>query len=242
MKKLFVISFILSLGFASCLDNDNDPVYYFYDEPAIVELSNDQTLIRTAHGLFFVTKAESSRLQDGDLLWTSFTVDMGNQSNKDTLTAIYLKGDYVDKTKPTFPANKAEFEFHLNDSYSDAFDQAILYKSYLDSLLFFNFTHKKESNRNREYELVLNPETEDRNGFPTLYIRAMEAVDDRHYDKDKDKTIFAFDMAEFVNHYRTNISKTDPVTFNLKYKVGEDKEGKDVYREFRSNPIRWNIK
>ena len=246
MKRFFVIPFVLLLGlFVSCSDSDNEPIYYFYDEPAVVESSNNQTLIRTAHGKFFVTDGESGKLNKGDLLMTSFTVDMGNQSSKDTLNAVSFRYDKTDSTKLTLPAGKEEFESYLTDSFSDSIDLAVLYKSYIDSLLFFNFTQKEASNQAREYELVLNPEIENSNKFPTLYIRAktteFDEEDDRS-NKGKDKTIFAFDMTEFIDYYRKDISKTESVTFNLKYKIGEDKDGKDVYREFKSNPIRWDIK
>ena len=249
MKKLLVIPFlfILSLGFVSCLDNDDDnPVYSFYHEPAIVKsFSNNQTIIKTAYGNFFVSESESSKLEIGDLLWTSFTVDMNNQPTKDTLTATYFRYNTIDSTKVTIPVDKEDFKSHLSNSYSDAFDLAVLYKTYVDSLLFFNFTQKEAPNKTREYELVLNPEIENNNDFPTLYIRAKTTElksTDNYSNKGKDETIFAFDMTEFIDYYRKNISKTAPVTFNLKYKVGEDKDGKDIYREFKSNPIPWNLK
>ena len=249
MKKLLTIPFlfVLSLGFVSCLNNDDDdPIYYFYDEPALVEsLSGNQTVIKTAYGKFFVSEAESSRLEKGDLLWTSFTVDMKNQPSKDTLTAIHFRYDNIDSTEVTIPANKEEFESHLTDIYSDPFDLAVLYKTYIDSLLFFNFTQKEVVNQTREYELVLNPEIENSNNFPTLYIRTKTteiSSTGNLSNKGKEETVFAFDMTKFIDYYRENISKTTPITFNLKYKIGEDKEGKDIYREFKSNPIPWNLK
>jgi hypothetical protein len=48
-------------------------------------------------------------------------------------------------------------------------------------------------------------------------------------------------MTEFVNYYKQHISNDDIVGFNLKYKTGVDEDGKDVYREFRSNPIKWKV-
>ena len=249
MKKLLVIPFlfILSLGFVSCLDNDdNDPIYYFYDEPAIVEsLSDDQTVIRTAYGKFFVSEGDSKKLSKDDLIWTSFTVNMSNQPSKDTLTTINFRYENIDSTKVTLPSDKKEFESYLTDSFSDSFELAVLYKTYVDSLLFFNFTQKEAVNQAREYELVLNPEIENRNNFPTLYIRAKTtelSQSENRSNKGKDNTVFAFDMTEFIDYYRKNISKTEPVTFNLKYKTGEDKDGNDIYREFKSNPIPWNLK
>ena len=248
MKKLLVIPFlfVLSLGFVSCLDDDDNPIYYFYDEPAVVEsLENNQVIIKTAYGNFFVSGTENSKLNKGDLLWTSFTVDMNNQPTKDTLTAIHFKYYNIDSTKVTLPTNKKEFESYLTDSFSDSFELAVLYRTYVDSLLFFNFTQKEAPNQTREYELVLNPEIENRNNFPTLYIRAETtelSQSENRSNKGKDNTIFAFDMTEFIDYYRKNISKTEPVTFNLKYKTGEDKDGNDIYREFKSNPIPWNLK
>jgi len=249
MKKLLAIPVLLtalSLGFVSCLDDDDKTTYYFYDEPAVVQsLSDNQAIIRTAYGKFFVSEAENSKLEKGDLLWTSFTVDMNKQLSKDTLTAIGFKYDNIDSTKVTIPANKEEFESYLADSYSDSIDLAVLYKTYIDSLLFFKFTQKEISNQVREYELVLNPIIENSNKYPTLYIRAKTTAissTGNQSNDEKEETIFAFDMTEFIDYYRKNISEKTLVTFNLKYKVGENKEGGDIYKEFISNPIPWNLK
>jgi len=83
------------------------------------------------------------------------------------------------------------------------------------------------------------------NNIPTLYIRS-KSIDASTGSSEKvcsrdGNNIFAFDVANFVNYYRETVSNSGKVRFNLKYKIGVDGNGKDIYRPFMSNPISWDF-
>jgi hypothetical protein len=107
-------------------------------------------------------------------------------------------------------------------------------------LLFFGFKREKVSDGLFfDYELIWNPEKERGNEYPTLYIRSKKI--EAPSVSGSRETIFAFDMTDFIHYYKVNISDKNPVGFNLKYKIGTDEDGQDVYRQFRDNPIKWNV-
>jgi hypothetical protein len=225
-------------------DGDDNSFYYFWDEPAVAETP---TVIRTAYGSFYVPSAEKDPLTVCNLLWVAFRVEKANDMDK----AVDFRFTAVDSAKIVLPANREAFEGYLADSYTDSIELAGLSKSVLDHVLFFEFSHKKTSDISTfVYELVWDPETKGKLGEtgeqPTLYIRAKsDASAMRSSDQgisDLGKVIFGFDMTDFVTYYKANISSSGPVTFNLKYKIGTDNDGKDVYRNFQSNPIKWETK
>ena len=253
IKNLLKISGVLSLLlllFTSCLNNDNKgTVYYFYDEPVVVTKTGDAPYVRNQFDLFYVPGlSDNTTLKEGDLLWTSFIVDYESRTATDQITFPYqykaesFRYKTVDSAKVIIPADAAEFESYLADDYSDSIRLSTLYRYNIDSLWFFGF--KQKDNSNYVYELILNPEIEANQGnYPTLYIRAKKADNSESTDKafSKDGNIFAFDVADFADYYRKTISETGKVRFNLKYKTGVDANGKDVYREFMSNPISWDF-
>lgn len=239
--KFFVLFFIV-FDFTSCLDDNNsDPCYFFYGEPAIVELLGDSSIVRTAYGKFCVPSLKNEDLQTNDILWSSFTVERKDE-NKVQMPddQFYYKAsgfryDKIDSAKVIIPADAQEFESRLADDYNVRISRAVLYKTYVDSLLFFGFEHGS-STANFEYELVLNPEIESSNGHPTLYIRAKASSRSYHNTR-----IFAFDMTDFVSYYRETFPEKDTLQFNLKYHV-KTEDDKAVYREFLSNPLSWHLK
>jgi len=245
--NFFGILFILLFQFTSCLDNDHNeqPVYYFYDEPVVVDQMGNHPIVRNESYSFYVSElADNTALKAGDLLWTSFIVDLDDQESTDQYTAKDFRYGVVDSAKVIIPANAEAFESYLSDDYSASIELSVLYKYAIDSLWFFGFQQQNQSNYT--YELILNPDIEkDSGNNPTLYIRAKqidnsEATNSgKSYSKGED--IFAFDVADFVNYYRETISKTGNVRFNLKYKSGVDKEGNDIYKTFMSNPISWDF-
>jgi len=255
MKRFFIIFgvlFILLLQFTSCLNDENDKgqVYYFYDEPAVIYQLGKYPMVRNQSDLFYVPElADNTTLEGNELLWTSFIVDLNDQEQLDYLsvkhyTARHFKYKTVDSAKVIIPSDVAEFKSYLLDDYSDSIKFSVLYKYAIENLWFFGF--KQKDNSTYVYELVMNPEIEDnQNNYPTLYIRAKKTdpsprSDDKAYSNDGN--IFAFDAADFADYYSKTISATDKtVKFNLKYKIGVDANGKDIYREFMSNPISWKF-
>jgi hypothetical protein len=241
VKLLSIFAFICVL--VSCNDDDNNKYVYFYDEPGIVESMDNDTVIKTAHGKFLVNSLDNS-LEVGDLLWTVFEIDLNSKKqlvdDKSLYTAIAFKCSFVDSSRVIIPADTAAFEEKMSDDYTENIDLAVLYKDYVENLLFFGFQQESSGDTGYVYELFLNPEKEKGTKYPTLYIRAKKHSVVPASKSNKRETIFAFDMADFVEYYRDNISKDGPVKFNLKYKTGT-KDGIDVYREFKSNPLHWNI-
>jgi hypothetical protein len=230
----------------SCInDDDSDTVYYYYDEPVMFEPVGNSPLIRTEYDTFHAPDLAGQTLQKGDLLWSTFTVDLKikptpDETDHNYYTATNFKYTRVSIADVIVPEN-GDFESYLSDDYSEPISSAGLYKSYLDSTLFFGFKHENQSDNMFVYELVLNPE-EENSDYPTLYIRAKKVgIVPVSTEYKKDEVIFAFNMLDFINYYKKNISNTGLVKFNLKYKTGQTADGKDIYREFNSNPLSWNI-
>jgi hypothetical protein len=230
------------------LNSDNkDPYYFFYDEPAIVESLGDNVIVRTAYGKFSAPSLKDDVLRVNDILWSSFMVEKKDENkvqmpgNQYYYNVTGFKYEKIDSSKVIIPADTHVFESYLSDDYTEKIDRAVLYKTYVDSLLFFGFEHGSSSTV-FEYELFLNPDIESSNGYPTLYIRTRqkELTPLEHSQLHQNRVIYAFDMTDFVDYYKRSFSGKSTVQFNLKYYV-ETKNGKDVYREFLSNPLSWRL-
>jgi hypothetical protein len=249
--KIFGILFILLFQFTGCVDNDYNKraIYYFYDEPVVVDQTGKYPFIRNEYYSFYVPGlADNSTLKEGDLLWSSFIVDMDDKDyplhfSTFNYTAKSFHYETVDSAKVIIPANVEAFQSYLSDDYSVSIEFSVLYRYVIDNLWFFCFRQKDQSNYT--YELILNPEIENGNNhYPTLYIRSKKletSGENVRKAQTKDGNIFAFDVSDFVDYYRRTISSTGKVHFNLKYKIDVDAQGKDIYRSFMSNPISWNF-
>ncbi|MDL2322655.1 hypothetical protein LJC52_01565 [Bacteroidales bacterium OttesenSCG-928-A17] len=250
-KKLFVIPFLFFVSsiFVGCVD-ESEPVYYFWDEPAIVDnLEDTDPIIRTAHGKFVAPGLAGEEVEKGDILWSQFIVDMENQGNNDPLVATSFRYDKLNKKEIDLPETAEVFNEFLSNDYSEPFQLAELYNTYIDRYLFFGFYPKDNSETKFAYELVCNPEIENSNGYPTLYIRAKKYTEGDEgkgiwLNDGKGRIIAVFDMTEFIDKYGKDLDDdTKSVKFNLKYKIGTVGEGsEDIYREFVSNPIAWTVK
>ena len=251
--KIFGVLFILLFQFTSCLKDDGNkkPIYYFYDEPVVVDVTGNYPVIRNESDVFYVPElANNTALKAGDLLWTSFIVDLNNEKDlplhfsRFIYTAEHFKYETVDSAKVIIPANAEEFQSYLSDDYSAPIESSVLYNYTIDSLWFFGFKQKDHSNQlSHTYELILNPEIET-GSYPTLYIRSKQinaSPESPGKARSKDGNIFAFDAAGFVDYYRKAISSTGIIRFNLKYNTGVDAVGNDIYKAFISNPISWNF-
>ncbi|MDR0834511.1 MAG: hypothetical protein LBN93_10090 [Candidatus Symbiothrix sp.] len=245
MKNLVKASVLLCaiLGFAACNNDNGEPVYSIYDEPAVVESVGELPVIRTPYGKYSVPSLASVSLEQGSLLWVAFTVDMNDQPNQEVPNAQNFKYIEIDSTQATMPADVTEFEACLSDSYSDSIEVAMLYNTYIDEMLFFKFTQKAADDQKFTYELICNPAVENGEDVPTLYIRAKK-VDAENAPTAKasteKNTVFGIKMSNYISYYKEKFSGT--VKFNLKYKTGTDKDGKDIYKAFKSNPIVWDVK
>lgn len=245
MKKLLLIIplSILTLGFSGCLDNE-DPVYYFTDEPAIVVYKNQEPMIKTTWGTYS-TPNLSDTLKPGDCLWTNFILDMNNQSDSKNPVISGLNYSKLGLTT----INSATGD--MKDDYNDSILSAGIYKTAVDSVLFFEFFQKRTSrNSNSAHESkMLAPPFE--NGFaykimyntdsviqvngreiPKLYIKSKRTA-----QSSSPNCRFAFDMSEFISKYADLDSKK--VSLYLHYKTGISPEGKDIYKAFQTYPVTW---
>ena len=251
--KFFGVLFILLFQFTSCLnDDDRKPIYFFYDEPVVVDQMGDYPTIRNQSNLFYVPElAGDETLKAGDLLWTSFIVDLDNEKDLPShfstnyYIAEHFNYEIVDSAKVIIPANAEEFQSYLSDDYTAPIELSVLYHYAIDSLWFFGFKQRDQSNQlSHTYELILNPELEN-GSYPTLYIRSKQinaSAEGHGKARSRDGyIIFAFDVNDFVDYYRQAISSSGYVRFNLKYKTDVDVNGNDIYKEFMSNPISWDF-
>jgi len=250
--KVFGVFCLLLFQLTSCLNDDHKgkPVYYFYDEPVVVDQMGDHPIVRNTSYLFYVPGlVGDTTVKTSNLLWSSFIVDLDDQEQVDAIAGTYqytaksFRYKTVDSAKVIIPTDTESFKSYLSDDYSAAINLSVLYNYRIDSLWFFGFRHKDRSGY--VYELILNPEIESGSNNPTLYIRAKQVDAPESSFGNAQSTdgnlIFAFDVADFVMHYKGTISDSSRIRFNLKYKTGVDANGNDVYRPFMSNPISWNF-
>ena len=257
LLKSFGVLFLLLFQLASCvdLDNERNRILYYYDEPVVVDQMGDYPVVHNESYVLYVPGLkENTALKAGDLLWTSFIVDLDDHNTEAQLslsndvyyTAMNFRYKTVDSAKVIIPSDAAAFNGYLSDDYSTPIELSALFPYNIDNLWFFGFKHNDNSNKtNYTYELILNPEIENGQNYPTLYIRAKQidasAADSEKAYSIRDGNIFAFDVKDFANYYKETFP-TKNVEFNLKYKTGVDAAGKDVYRSFLSNPIPWTFK
>jgi len=251
--KIFGVLFILLFQFTSCLNDDNrlSKGAVLLDEPVVVVRMGEHPIVRNQSFYFYVPELEeNTTLEKSNLLWTSFIYDFEDPEQPEldlglkAYTAKPFKYKAVDSAKVIIPADFEEFQSYLSDDYTAPIESSALYLKVIDSLWFFGFIQKDQANKlSHTYELILNPEIEHSNDYPTFYIRSKQVnASDEHQALDKDKRkVFAFDVTDFVIYYRNNNFPTGPIRFNIKYKNGENSNGKDIYKDFLSNPISWNF-
>jgi len=250
--KILPTLFFLLVILASC--NDENPIispYKFTDEPAVFTRIGGEPVIHTAHGNFYAPSLASNAPETGALLWTHFSVEISYESYRlltpDTAcyTAKGLTYEPLESSEIIIPCDLESFNSLLFDNYTENIDKAVLYRASIGSFLFFGFTHSdktEQSNRSHDYEIFLEPTEKHENQYPMLYIRSKPVASNmQHFYNDRNETIHAFDMQQYVEYFRQEVSETGPVRFNVKYKIGNDNDGNDIYREFNSNPLTWEI-
>ncbi len=234
MKKLLVVfpSFcLLALGFSSCLD-DEDPVYYYIDEPAMVKYEDQKPMLETAWGTYYAPYL-SDTLRTDDYLWTHFIIDTRNQPDPNLFQVSDLRYKKIGM-KPVRIISS-----DMQDEFNEPIEAAVLYKSYIDSVLFFGFEHKSlDKSAVYEYELICNTDSIVRvNGkdIPKLYLRAKKTGTSSDL-RTSDVRHFGFNMAPFV---KANFHEGSDVVLSIYYKTGTSAQGVDIYKSFIKNPILW---
>ncbi len=234
MKKLVNCVFLIlaATTWMSCMDDD-DPYWYFRNEPAIVQYKDASTgsdpMIQTAYGLFLAPTLDK-QLEAGQYLWTSFNIDMGNQPSKTDTTVSNLRYQEIGGSVVKIVAGD------MTDAYSDSVRTSVLYNgSIIGNVYFFGFEHYVANGKPFEYEIICNTDSateKEEKLIPTLYIRTkpLDVAPEQNLPL---VSHYGFDMTEFINLYKEN----GKITFNIKYKAGTYPDGKDKYKPFLSNPI-----
>ena len=232
-KKKFIgciFLFALTLGFTSCLD-DEDPIWYFWDEPAIVTYPNNKPMLNTHYGRFSVP-ALSEDLKEGDYLWTSFIVDLGNQPEKSD--TIISPGSLKYKKITGSPVIITQ---NIKDDYTDSIANATFYiESVIGEVLFFKLEHKDTKN-SFEYEMLYNPDsvqTVEGKKVHNLYIRCKPIGS---AENEQSGNYHGFDISEFLS-YAKREAQDNQVLFYINYKVGTQ-QGEDKYELIRERYYTW---
>ncbi len=252
MKNLLTLFlFCLSVFcLTSCLDDDK-PIYYYANEPAIVISENGQYFLETA-GNIFSAPGLSDTLKAGDCLWTFFTVDMNNQPDSKYPQVTNLSYQKLENSIVRGVSGD------MQDDYNNYIYMAALYKSYIDSTLFFDFLQNESVSfcettdglkstdvmplmpygNAYTYEILYNTDSTILvNGIavPKLYIKSKKIAEYSNQFAPS-RCRFAFNMAEFVSKYVNPTTKTVPLY--LHYKINTLESG-DIYMTFQNYPIKW---
>ena len=239
MKKLFgLIVLCASLfGFVSCLDDNSDSVWTFYNEPVIVQYVGEKAMLQTSYGRFSVPYL-SDTIKSGDYLWADFIVNFDNQPNTSDTIATNLKyvkiRDHEDDNSVIIKSGD------MTDDYNDSISTAVLYKNIIGNVLFFGFEQKAPKGQTYKYEIICNTDSlieKDNKKWPVLYIKSMKT----NQPSGNPTTIishFGFDMSEFVSNYKED--SNNKLSLYIKYQ-NRTKNDTDFYKSFQTFPIIWQV-
>jgi len=234
-KTVFVFLYSLFLFLWGC-DEPPANMEFYYNQPAIVTYSyNLQFMIETQAGTFFAPELAylSEPLYEGDLLWTSFDVDLNNQPYSDRKTAsnLYYKRIFSTNATPLFDGSTY---------YDDPINLMLADVVIIRNLIFFWFSHDDVSVE-QEYEyLMMYDEPEDGIEVPTLYIRARKSNNPTSYGNGV-ITCYGFDLSRFLDVYLAQNPASNEVLFNVVYLNGIS-NGEDEYRQLNNGfYFRWVV-
>lgn len=236
MKKILFIPILLIValtGFVACNDDNGPAVIYFWDEPAIVDSLQGLPIIKTAYGSLYAPNLKED-LTKGTHLWLNhMLVNQDLEKVENLYTAEDIRYTKINISESQMldgelPGNE--------DTFTDSIDAAILYNTYIDNFLYFRFEQQAPEGQEFEYVLYCKADPED-NNMPTFYIKA-KRVSTAAGNAKKVLTHYGFDMTNFLD---SELGASSPVKFNIQYKIGT-KDGKDVYKPFKMNPISWKGK
>jgi len=231
MKKIiFPILGMIMLGLSSC--NDGDNIKPYWDVPAIVGFNSElsQPTLITSEETFIAPMLQRhlsiGDISLGDALLTFFEVNFDQQSFPGHIEVSFLEAWHIDKT---FPRQTITSEDHTTIENIAGHD-VIIFNNKNNIVLFFAFEHLTHENQMFEYIMTYDPDDIAEMEIPTLYIRARKDGEGSGNVIDVRRRIHAFDMSEF---YRiSNKSK-----INIKFKIGEDQDGDDIFRSWARNPF-----
>ncbi len=226
LRTISIIFFLVTV--TSCLTSDN-PVWYFFNEPAIVAYDGQSVVLRTSFDRYLAPELDNEGLASGQCLMSNFIVDYAiNPGEASAVTYFPIKNSSVQVRSGVMP-----------DTFTDSIATAGVSPHYVDTTLFFTFTAYKSSvaNAKYDYELFCNTDStqQGKNGQPvySLYLRAK--MSDTGSASVQDTYYHAFDIGEFARTYQK-----DSLHVNLYYYT-KTKQGEEIYTGFKDNPMRFKF-
>ena len=235
-RVVFFCLCFLTIGLSSCWDKEPIAKQYYNNEPAIfMNSSYGLDMIETGMGRFLAPELAtlSEPLSVGDLLLTTFEVDLRNQPYQDILIASisYIKRINSSLAKPIVADEISDHDDLIKRMLADI--------KHLNNLLFFFFVHDAPEEQDYTYEMVYN-DSEEASEVPTLYIRAKKTNNPDGTTINDVMTCFGFDMTSFINQYQLSHPGSNTVSFDIMYYTGID--GNDGYKLFNDkNHISWEV-
>ena len=227
MLKVVTIVILLATATA-CMQNDN-PVWYFFDEPAIVTYNGSSVVLKTPYEPYPAPELDGSGLVEGQCLISTFILDYANSP----LVASVIN---------CFDVHNSQVEVRsgaMEDDFTDSIASAQILPRYVDAMLFFSFKpHTAVENAMYQYELVCNTDsiTLGSNGKSVygMYFRSKN-VASGGAESQENKYYYAFDLGEFARTYQE-----DSLYINFYYytKTHQDEE---IYTAFKENPVRYKF-
>lgn len=230
MKWIFAYS-VLSLFFlTSCLEETGNRVTR--ESLAVVRMDNDGKIFLSTnyiydYGWIAAPQLDNRDLKDGDCLFISFTIDFDNQPSTNYYTATKIGYAVIDQADIE---DKSTSEI-IEDEYTDSIIG--MGYTYLDNKLFIQTVQYAAQKQEYKYELVCNTDSiDEENNIYNLYLRASKnntasgTLQNQVYS-------YAFDMVDFYNQHGSD----GKISFNVKFKSGEDAEQNDIYSLVNLEPV-----
>ena len=135
-----------------------------------------------------------------------------------------------------YPKPKSE----AGDGFDVLFEDPALYDiipySWRD-LFFFRFKQAAPADQVFIYEMTYD--TNENTGMPTVYIRAKKSG-----TGSQPLAVNSFYHAFDMNNFLWNLSpdSKNMVSFNIVFKTGVDKDGKDIYQSWAYNPMKYPLR
>jgi hypothetical protein len=243
MKKLLFIAFLITgiaSSFTGCLDTEGKGNYQTFPViPAVVNYNIEMgTTLLTGWGE--IAAPELSDVNQGDCLFTQFTINYDNQPSSAYYTATGISYKEVEQS-----IARIENEIVINDFNFPVEDIApVEYNNtvQLKGRYFIYFKHQASKNQNLEYRIIASPDSIE-NGAQNVYLVAKKT---NEVDGTASSLVnsHAFDVNNIIQLGKdTTISNVGMkyIKVNLKY-FTEEIEGKPVFKNYSSTPIEWMVR
>ena len=247
-ERFLVLGVVLTLfacTFVSCSDDNdsNTNIIEFIYEPILVK-SNDGQVVSMATQYGEILAPQLSKAAAGEYYLTNFLMDTivrpytsyGMQyklMGADTLSVV----ESIDKTEE-YNVPISNVSIYLQDRQAEsllkATEQDVKFIC-IDST-FFIHPEFEGSAKGKAHELeffTVLGEVETETGIPSFYVRAKST------DKDIAQMSYALNFSSLAK--AMDMRGDREIVFNLKYKSGVDKDGEDVYTDYKHNPVKLKI-